>query len=165
MVKSITEKTGISQRSLAAFIDSTQSVISRYGTGGIYLQSTVFPQLLKIYTLSADITTTAPPTPTEEEKLEVQQAANWCRTQCRPLQKKLDDTLLQYQQAGTMLQLLTKIGPAPVNAAPKKQRWLDIQQYEATLKLQKYGWRAQHKLLMAIQLLQQQATLLETSIQ
>lgn len=165
MVNSIVEKLGISQRTLAAFIDSDHSILSRYAAGEIYLQANVFPLLLKIYALSVAITNPEPAKPSEEEKIELQTAANWCRTQCQPLQKKLAKTVLQYQQAGNMLKLLTALGKAPADAAPKKQRWIDSQQYEATLKMQKYGWPAQHKLQIAIQLLQQEASMLENSIQ
>lgn len=163
MVKPIIEKTGISLRALASFVGCDHAALSRYAAGGMYLRNDVVPQLAKLYTLSVAIAPAEPAKPSEAEKTDILQAADWCRTQCQPLQKKLATTLVRYQQAGNALQLLAAIGTAPADAAPKKQRWLDTQQYEATLKLQKYGWLAQHKLQMAIQLLQQEADMLERS--
>lgn len=122
MVNTIVEKFSISQRALAAYMDSDHSILSRYAAGDIYLQANVFPILLKIYTLSVAITESQPAKPSEEEKIELQKAANWCRTQYAPLQKKLAKIILQYQQACNTLKLLSALGNARAGAAPKKQR-------------------------------------------
>ena len=164
MVKPILDKTGISQRALAAFIDCDHTTLSRIDASGRMLKTDALSQLLKIYLLIVPITPSAPAKPSDTEKAAIQKAADWCRIQCVPLQKKLAKTLLQYEQAGNALQLLAAMGPAPADAAPKKQRWLDTQQYEATLKLEKFGWQAQHQLNMEIALLQAEADLLESSI-
>ena len=165
MVNELIKKLGISQRTLAAFIESDHTILSRYAAGDVYLQPHVIPELVKMYTLSVAFTAPVQSIPSIPDKIDLQKAANWCRTKCKPLEKKLAATLLLYEQGSNMLQLLAALGPAPMGAAPKKQRWMDEQHYQATLKMEKNGWLIQNKFKMAIQILQQEAEMIENAIQ
>ena len=148
MVKTLLQKIGISQRTLAAYIDSDHTVLNRFANGDIYLKPHVAPQLHKILSLGNNIIDTSELAPTEQEKMAMLQEAVFIKNKCRPIQKKLDT-----------MKLLSLLGPATPDEKPKKQRWLDEQKYQAEEKMQRNGWLAQNKLQIAIKLIEHEAAL------
>lgn len=164
MVKTLLQKIGISQRTLAAYIDSDHTVLNRFANGDIYLKPHVAPQLHKILSLGNNIIDTSELAPTEQEKMAMLQEAVFIKNKCRPIQKKLDTMQLNYIQATSMLKLLSLLGPATPDEKPKKQRWLDEQKYQAEEKMQRNGWLAQNKLQIAIKLIEHEAALWQIAV-
>jgi hypothetical protein len=163
MIEHFCRLTGLSKRSLAAFLDTDQSLLSRVDSGGRSLPTNALLQMTALYKLAtagANSLAQAPPDPvTAAEK------TAWCITQCIPLYKQLHTTQENCRQAALALQLLETCEKADDQLPPKKQRWITEQRYQAQKKLQANGWLPQKQLTIKIALLQHEAQLWHESIE
>jgi transcriptional regulator with XRE-family HTH domain len=157
MVAFILDKMGISQRNLANFVGTAQSLISRSEAATRNIPPDANLQLINIYTLLSKLPPPSNAKPTTEEKAHCQQQAEWCLAQCHPLQKQLATMLTNYQQADTILQFLNADTTQHTALTDKKQRWIDEQRYQAEKKLAANGWQAQQQLQLKLALLQYEA--------
>jgi transcriptional regulator with XRE-family HTH domain len=157
MVAFILDKMGISQRNLANFVGTAQSLISRSEAATRNIPPDANIQLINIYTILSKLHPPSSAKPTEEEKAYCQQQAEWCLAQCHPLQKQLAAMQANYQQADTMPQFLNVYTEQHTALNDKKQRWVDEQRYQAEKKLAANGWLAQQQLQLKLALLQYEA--------
>lgn len=157
------EKIGISQQALGAIIGAKQSTLSRHDNDTRDLPSTASIALNDLILIAIKIPESPLPLSTEADKKELLNAANWCKAQCHPLQKKLAKMLLQQQQAVNMLAFIDAYRKAHTEISKKVENWLEIMRFDANKKLAKNSWLAIKKLEIEIQTLLKQAALYEVA--
>ena len=67
----------------------------------------------------------------------------------------------KFQQASATLHLLAVLSADPQNQTVKKKRWIKEQGYQAEQKIKTNNWLSQKKIMIAISLLQYEASLWE----
>ena len=159
------EETGMSQQAILQYTGANQSTLSRHlagtrllpGEAGLKLVNMIV-QLVKLpkQPLVQTLTT--------EEKEELQQAANWYRTQCIPLQKKLDAMQAEAAKAARLLQFVDALEKEEREIADAKQRWYDSQRYTAQSKLEKNSRYQQVKLEAKMAALQAESEMYEIQL-
>jgi transcriptional regulator with XRE-family HTH domain len=162
IVQTILTKTGLSQRALARFLNTNDSVLSRYEAATRSMPVNTMLPLVHIQQLLTILPTPPPPSPSAEDIATLQQRAAYCTAQAAVLQQQLQNMQLQYIQAATLLQLIAALQADTTPKTEKQQRWLDEQQYQANKKIAQYGWLPQQQLLNSITLLTQEAIMCNT---
>lgn len=159
------EKIGISQQALGAIIGAKQSTLSRHDNNTRDLPSSASIALNDLILVAIKLPESPLLACTETDKKELQKAAEWCKAQCHPLQKKLDKMRLQQQQAANMLEFIAAYRKTKTEISSKIDNWLEIMLMDAEKKLAKNSWLAIKKLEIEIQTLQQEAALYEAATQ
>jgi len=157
------EKIGISQQALGAIIGAKQSTLSRHDSDTRDLPSNASIALNNLILIAIKLPEASLPTITEADKKELLKAAERCKIQCHPLQKKLDKMRLQQQQAANMLAFIVAYRKTYTDISGKIDNWLEIMRLEAERKLDKNSRLNIKKLEIDIQTLQQQATMYEAA--
>lgn len=161
IIDDICTATGLSLRNLAAFIDADQSLLSKLRRAKRELPTDAAIKAANLYTILYNLPVLPNKPPLSQQEIKsLQEEAAWCRVQCIPLQKRLAQIQVYEKQAAILIQLLNTM-PLYPDMPERKKRWIDEQHYQATRRLEKYGWQKQHALWLQISLLQHQAFLLE----
>jgi transcriptional regulator with XRE-family HTH domain len=163
-LKNVIQKLGISQRSLAKFIGSSNAVISYAISGTRDLPTNALLQLAQLGKLLKTLPAASLPTPTAQDATAIRQQAAWCLAQCHPLKKQLAAMQQNHQQAATLLQVLDAYIANAATISVKQQRWLEEQRYQAQLKMAQNGWLLQQQLQHKIALLTYEANLCKAAI-
>ena len=159
----LTQQTGISQRSLATFLEIDHSLITHYYKGVRSLPTAALVQLFEMDRLLQQPAPLPAASISEKEKEDLLKIAERCRMKCYPLRVKLTAMQLRHQQAANTLQMTTVLTANPSPQSELKQLWLNLEAHKAAIKLKKNGWLQQRKLEIAIQLLEQEAALYESA--
>lgn len=89
LVANILQKLGISQRSLANFIDANHATLSRYESATRSLPTDNTLQLALMQQMIQTLPTPSTATPSDADIAAMQQKAQYCLAQCYALQKQL----------------------------------------------------------------------------
>jgi len=159
MIGSFCRLTGISQRSLASYLNTNQSQLSRMEARQRALPTAALLKMVDLYTKALAVANNPIARPAAENPDALKEKADWCLAQCHPLQKQLEAMQLSYQQAITTLWLMEAEEKDNTNLPNKKQGWIDEQRYRAQQQLAASGWLPQRALAIKIALLQHEAQL------
>lgn len=157
------EKMGISQQALGAMIGAKQSTLSHHDNDTRDLPAMADIALNNLLLIAIKLNNAALPTVTNSDKKELLKAADWCKAQCHPLQKKLDKMLLHQQQAANMLAFIDAYKKAHTNISNKITNWLEIMRIDAEKKLAKNHWLAIKKIEIKINGLMHEAALYQAA--
>lgn len=154
---------GISLRTLASFLDTNHSHLSRYHANTRWLPDAAIPQLSNLIQLIETLPPPTPAAPSDAMLQTMQDKAAWCRAQCIPLQKKLARMQKKYQQGSALMQLVDAYKSTFEAVPEKQQRWMDELRYQAHIKMEQNNWMEQRALQIRIAVLQEEAHLYENA--
>lgn len=155
-------QTGISQEALARYIGAKRSTLTHHLAGTRLLSGAAGLQLVNLIVKLVKL----PPQPlvqtlSGDEKEELQRQVAWCRTQCIPVQKKLEAMQAEATKAARLLQFVKALQQEDTDITDDRQRWYDSQYYTAETRLEKNSRLEQLKLEVKIAALQNEAELYE----
>ncbi len=158
-------ETGMSQMALAQYIGAKTSTLSHHlagtrllpGEAGLKLMNLIvklvqLPQQPLVQTLST------------EEKKKLKEAADWCRTQCIPLQKKLETMQDEAAKAARLIHLVTELEKEEGEISEDRQRWYSSQRGGAEYQLYKNSRYQLLQLEVKIAVLQKEAEMYEAQL-
>ncbi len=160
LIETICNSTGISRRDLAILTGGNQSTMSRYQKGERTLPTEPLIQMTKLVTLIKSLPTVPKLAASEKDRQTLLERAAWCRAQCYPLQKKLEEMETTAKQAATAL-LMVNAFLADTSLSKKKKNWAEVVRLTAEKKLKKCNWLAQRELAVKIEVLKNEATMYE----
>lgn len=161
----IYERTGMSQQALMQFTGANQSTLSRHLAGTRLLPGEPGLKLVNMIVCLTSLPSQLPERSlATEEKAELQNAADWCRTQCIPLQKKLEAMQMEATKATQLLQFVNALEKEDAEPTESKQRWYNSQRYAAQSKLKKASRYNQIKLEAKMAALQKEAEVYEAGL-
>lgn len=149
---------GISQRTLAAYLQIDQSILNRYEKGEKNIPTNKLLQLVAIDTALASLNE-APLNPTVEDLQHVEQQMQYCQWQLLLINNQIEKASKRLQQAQKLLTLCTHLLQQNLNK--KQLSWVQQQQYAAQKLLKQYNWLAMEQLYIKQKKLQQEKMVYE----
>jgi len=149
---------GISQRTLAAYLQMDQSILNRYERGEKNIPTNKLLQLVAINTALEQLSETTV-SPTVEDLQHVEQQMQYCQLQLLLINQQIEKASKHWQQAQKLLALCTHLLQQDLNK--KQLSWVQQQQYAAQQTLKKYNWLAMQQLFLKQKTLQQEKMVYE----
>ena len=151
---------GVSSRSLAKFFNIDFSNLHKFHLGKRSIGNDVLLPLVAIVKTMPDVPMVEPMALSDTEQQQLQKEAAYCLTESLILQRKLDFLRKQQLQALNLLNRLNIFfSTLPPDWTDRKQRWLDEQRYQASLKLEQASALNIRKLEIKVWLLEQEVRL------
>jgi hypothetical protein len=136
----LSKETGISLRRLAQWLQTDQSLLSRWATGTRMMASGPLLRLIEAWkTLSALPEPAIPTLQSPEDVAISRQMADEWEWKAEETDRQLQYHLQRYRQALRALQWLETLRQADAPVTPKSERWMEESFYQAKKQLQQHG--------------------------
>jgi hypothetical protein len=136
----LSKETGISLRRIALWLQTDQSLLSRWATGTRMIASRPLLRLIETWkVLRAMPEPAIPSAPSPEDAAIFRQMADEWEWKAKETDRQLQYHLQRYRQALRALQWLETLRQSDVPVTPKSERWMEESFYQAEKKLQQHG--------------------------
>ncbi len=136
----LSKETGISLRRIAQWLNTDQSLLSRWAKGTRSVPSGPLLRLIEAWkALSAMPEPAIPSVPTPEDATIFRQMADEWEWKAEETDRQLQYHLQRYRQALRALQWLETLQQTEAPLSPKSERWMQESFFQAQKKLQQHG--------------------------
>jgi hypothetical protein len=136
----LSKETGISLRRLAQWLQTDQSLLSRWVNGTRSVPSWPLLRLIEAWkALSALPEPAMPPAPNPEDAALFRRMADEWDVKAKETDRQLQYHLQRYRRAQRALQWLETLRHTDAPFTPKSERWMDESTYRAQKHLQQHG--------------------------